>query len=64
MIKWLVKISLQESTSWDYETIMQGEYIADLLPQIKKVFKEVFDPSDTMNEYQLEEILAYEITRI
>lgn len=64
MIKWLVKISLQESTSWDFETIIQGEYIRDLLPQIKRIFKEEFDPSNKMDEYQLEENLAYEITRI
>ena len=64
MIKWLVKISLQESTSWDCETVMQGEYIRDLLPQIKRVFKEEFDPSNKMDEYELEENLAYEITRI
>ena len=43
---------------------MQGEYIRDLLPQIKRIFKEEFDPSNKMDEYQLEENLAYEITRI
>ena len=64
MIKGLVKISLQESTGWDCETVMQGEYIRDLLRQIKRVFKKEFDPSNKMDEYELEENLAYEITRI